>query len=125
MRHGGGHGRIELRRDGDTLLCDIVDHGPGFPGGVPAPAGPPSPQTPGGRGLWLARHLTDTLLISDGPGGVTVSVTACLPVTPTPAADAQIEISPGVLIQATTDPLPAPPSAPGKGQAERGRLSPE
>ncbi|GIF45045.1 ATP-binding protein [Actinoplanes xinjiangensis] len=119
VRHGGGRGRIELRRDGDTLLCDIVDHGPGFPDGVPAPAGPPSLQTAGGRGLWLARHLTDTMLITDGPGGVTVSVTVCLPPTApggppvTTVADelgnVQVEISPGVLIRATTAPGPSPP----------------
>ena len=79
VRHGGGRGRIEMRADGDTLLCDIRDHGPGFPDGIPASADPPSPQTPGGRGLWLARRLTDTLLITDGPGGLTVSITVCLP----------------------------------------------
>nr|WP_221378994.1 ATP-binding protein [Actinoplanes polyasparticus] len=118
VRHGGGRGRIDLRRDGDTLLCDIIDHGPGFPGGVPTPAGLPSPQTPGGRGLWLAQHLTDTLLITDSPGGVTVSVTACLP-APAPSGlpapiladewgQAQVEISPGVLVQATTNPTRAP-----------------
>lgn len=117
IRHGGGRGRIDLRRDGDTLLCDVIDHGPGFPGAVPTPAGLPSPQAPGGRGLWLAQHLTDTLLITDSPGGVTVSVTACLP-APAPSGlpattradelgNAQVEISPGVLVQATT-PAPAP-----------------
>ena len=78
VRHGGGRGRLALRRDGDTLVCDVSDDGPGFTGGVPAAANP-SPQTPGGRGLWLARQLTDTLLITDGPAGATVSVTVCLP----------------------------------------------
>jgi serine/threonine-protein kinase RsbW len=118
VRHGGGRGKIEMRADGDTLLCDIRDHGPGFPDGVPAPAGPPSPEVPGGRGLWLARHLSDTLLITDGPGGVTVSITACLP-APAPSGmpistladergNVQVEISPGVLIQATNDPVTAP-----------------
>jgi anti-sigma regulatory factor (Ser/Thr protein kinase) len=79
VRHGGGQGRLALRRDGDTLVCDVSDDGPGFAGGVPAAANPPSAQTDGGRGLWLARQLTDTLLITDGPAGATVSVTVCLP----------------------------------------------
>jgi serine/threonine-protein kinase RsbW len=128
VRHGGGCGRIELRREDDTLLCDIIDHGTGFPDGVPARAGPPSPQTPGGRGLWLVQHLTDTMLITDTPGGVTVSVTACLPAT-TPSAlpittvaddlgNAQVEISPGVLIQATTDPRSSTTS---RGRRRAGR----
>jgi len=125
VRHGGGRGRIELRADGDTLLCDIRDHGPGFPDGVPVPADPPSPLTSGGRGLWLARHLADTLLITDGPGGVTVSITACLP-APAPSgmptstmadepSKVQVEVSPGVLIQATTGPVPAPPPVTAAG----------
>jgi len=79
VRHGGGRGRLALRRDGDTLVCNVSDDGPGFGDGVPAAANPPSAQTPGGRGLWLARQLTDTLLITDGPSGATVSVTVCLP----------------------------------------------
>src|SRR3954451_5722577 len=77
VRHGGGRGRLDLRRDGDTLICDVTDRGPGF-GEVPVPSGPPPAEVPGGRGLWLARLLTDTLLLSDGPDGVTVSVTMCL-----------------------------------------------
>jgi anti-sigma regulatory factor (Ser/Thr protein kinase) len=134
VRHGGGRGTIELRVDGDTLLCDIRDQGPGFSGGVPATAEPPSPQTPGGRGLWLARHLTDTLLITDGPGGVTVSITACLPAAAShgmPAAtmadelgNAQVEISPGVIIQAATDSVPAP-RPPIAGSPETVRRGPE
>jgi serine/threonine-protein kinase RsbW len=85
VRHGGGRGRLHLRRDGDTLVCDVTDNGPGFATAVPAATAPPSPHTLGGRGLWLARQLTDTLLISDGPDGVTVSVTVCLPPAATPA----------------------------------------
>ncbi len=81
VRHGGGAGRLELRRDGDTLRCEVADHGPGFGTATPAPAGPPPVEAPGGRGLWLARLLSDTMLISDGPDGVTVSVTVCLPTT--------------------------------------------
>ncbi len=79
VRHGGGHGCLRLRRDGDTLICDVTDHGGGFPDGVPAPAAPPAADVPGGRGILLARQLTDNLLISDGPEGVTATVTVCLP----------------------------------------------
>jgi anti-sigma regulatory factor (Ser/Thr protein kinase) len=82
VRHGGGSGQVHVRSGGDSVLCDVTDSGPGFAGGIPDVGGEPPPaQTPGGRGLWLARLLTDTLLITDGPGGVTVSVTACLPDT--------------------------------------------
>ena len=86
LRHGGGRGRLVLRRDGDTLVCDVSDDGPGFGDSVPAAADPPSAETLGGRGLWLARQLTDTLLITNGPSGVIVSVTVCLPAARTTTA---------------------------------------
>ncbi|WP_250036462.1 ATP-binding protein [Paractinoplanes maris] len=78
VRHGGGRGLLRLRRDDDTLICDVIDHGGGFADGVPLPAGPPAANVTGGRGIMLARLLTDTLLISDTPAGVTATVTFCL-----------------------------------------------
>lgn len=79
VRHGGGRGCLRLRRDGENLVCDVTDYGSGFADGVPAVGGVPPADAPGGRGILLARHLTDTLLISDGPDGVTATVTVCLP----------------------------------------------
>jgi serine/threonine-protein kinase RsbW len=79
VRHGGGHGRLWLRSDGDNLLCDVTDEGAGFIDGVPVSAGPPPTDVVGGRGIMLVRALTDTLLFSDGPDGVTATVTVCLP----------------------------------------------
>lgn len=78
VRHGGGRGSLRLTLDVDTLIADVSDHGAGFPGEMPVLAGPPPADMPGGRGILLARLLTDTLLISDGPDGVTVTVTRCL-----------------------------------------------
>lgn len=85
VRHGGGRGRLLLRRHADTLVCDVADHGGGFPDGVPVRTTPPAADTPGGRGILLAQQLTDTLLISDTSDGVTASVTVCLPGGPDPA----------------------------------------
>ncbi|GAA0798678.1 ATP-binding protein [Spirilliplanes yamanashiensis] len=85
VRHGGGRGHLHLRLDDDNLVCDVTDHGPGFAAPVPATSSRPAPLTVGGRGLWLAQQLTDTLLISDGPDGVTATVTLCLPARPAPA----------------------------------------
>jgi serine/threonine-protein kinase RsbW len=89
VRHGGGSGRLELRRATDTLVCEVIDRGPGFPAGVPAGSTPPPAERPGGRGLWLARLFTDTLIITDGPSGVTACVTACLPQATSPAVATQ------------------------------------
>ena len=78
VRHGGGQGSLRLTLDADTLVADVSDRGAGFPGALPVSAGPPPADVPGGRGILLARLLTDTLMISNGPDGTTVTVTRCL-----------------------------------------------
>jgi len=78
IRHGGGHGRLELSLQERTLICSISDHGSGANG---LPAGPPPTDRPGGRGLHLARQLTGALLIDQRGEGVTATVTVELPAT--------------------------------------------
>ncbi|MGN9809551.1 ATP-binding protein [Micromonospora sp. BQ11] len=51
VRHGGGRGHLELRRQDDVLICEVVDHG-STPGSLPVRL--PAVDTAGGRGLWLA-----------------------------------------------------------------------
>lgn len=86
VRHGGGQGQLNLAHDDGHLTCGVSDHGPGFPDGFFGGTELPSPQTLGGRGLWLAQELTDTLLVTSGPVGATVTVTVCLPALAEPAA---------------------------------------
>ncbi|KIR67004.1 ATP-binding protein [Micromonospora haikouensis] len=81
VRHGGGSGRLRLRRDGDLLTCEISDDGPGL-GDVHVAL--PAPHEVGHRGLWLAQQLTDGLEIRADGRGTTAWVSARLP---TPAAD--------------------------------------
>ncbi len=50
LLHGGGSGRLELRRDTDAGLR-VIDHGPGFACGVPQASTPP-PWTARGRRDW-------------------------------------------------------------------------
>lgn len=75
VRHGGGRGHLHLRQQGDLLLCDVVDHG----AGVDAP---PIRQVPGdaagGRGLWLADQLADSLSLQRRADGMTATVTIAL-----------------------------------------------
>ncbi|BEL05923.1 hypothetical protein Q0Z83_041140 [Actinoplanes sichuanensis] len=81
IRHGGGWGRVRLHCDGPLLVCVVSDRGPGLPGdlrqfGLLAGADPES-----GRGLFLARQLTDDMRVADNPAGLTVTVTMdlCVP----------------------------------------------
>ncbi|WP_433293997.1 ATP-binding protein [Actinoplanes sp. CA-030573] len=72
VRHGGGHGRLELWRAARRLHCRITDHGPGLPAGH-------RPRRPGthdasGRGLWLAQQSCGDLTIETGSRGTTVSL---------------------------------------------------
>lgn len=74
VRHGGGRGVVAMHRDGDTLVCEVADDGPGFAAGPPAGFALPPVALAGGRGLWLAHRLTGGLTIRTGAGGVTASV---------------------------------------------------
>jgi anti-sigma regulatory factor (Ser/Thr protein kinase) len=78
VRHGGGAGRLELRRAGDVLQCRVTDEGPGMPPGRRRPPAPAPPRALNGRGLWLARQNADTLDIDSHAAGTTVTITAHL-----------------------------------------------
>jgi anti-sigma regulatory factor (Ser/Thr protein kinase) len=75
VRHGGGNGRLRLWRVDDHLVCEISDSGGGLADPDSAGRTRPSPRSTGGRGLWLVRALCDTVDISTGPTGTTVTVT--------------------------------------------------
>ncbi len=60
---------------GPRLVCEVVDHG-GAADGLPVRLS--RADVPGGRGLWLAHHLTQELMLTRRPDGVTASVSVCL-----------------------------------------------
>ncbi|MFE7316970.1 ATP-binding protein [Streptomyces sp. NPDC057555] len=66
VEHAGGAGRLVLRRVGDELECRISDAGPGFNGTVIPELLPGLDGAPEGRGLWLARLVTDRFAITPG-----------------------------------------------------------
>jgi anti-sigma regulatory factor (Ser/Thr protein kinase) len=77
VRHGGGTGRLELWIDDGTLWFQVSDAGAGF--APDWPLGPPSPTQIGGRGLWIAREMTDSLTINSGLTGTVVRGGMSLP----------------------------------------------
>ncbi|MGW4295163.1 ATP-binding protein [Micromonospora chersina] len=76
VRHGGGHGSVLLRPRGHVALtCEIQDYG----GPNQLPRIPDNPPTGlGGRGLWLARRVTDALTLQSTNSGLTATVTMAL-----------------------------------------------
>lgn len=75
VRHGGGHGYIDLRRENDVLVCEVTDYGMAADH---LPMRLPAIDVVGGRGLWLARQLSDELVLTRRPDGVTAMVAVCL-----------------------------------------------
>ncbi len=79
VRHGAGHGDLHLYTSDATLMCDVMDAGPGSPT-LPVSVHAPDPEAVGGRGLWLARQLTDDIHVSRAStGGTHVTATMHLP----------------------------------------------
>ncbi|WP_329104196.1 ATP-binding protein [Micromonospora sp. NBC_01699] len=85
VRHGGGRGRLRLWRASGTVTCEISDHGSGIDADRLDDRRRPAPDTTGGWGLWLARRLSDELVVQTGPAGTTVRISASL-TTDEPAA---------------------------------------
>jgi anti-sigma regulatory factor (Ser/Thr protein kinase) len=78
VRHGGGKGRLRLWRDDFLLLCRVSDSGPGLGDAARAGVELPSPEEPGGRGLWIARRLA-AVRIDTGRTGTTITAAITLP----------------------------------------------
>ncbi|MGX6605869.1 ATP-binding protein [Micromonosporaceae bacterium Da 78-11] len=76
VRHGGGGGRVSIRRVDDSVVCEVSDVGPGLAGPLPDRPARPAADEPGGWGLWLAEELTDTFELATGVGGTTVRVSS-------------------------------------------------
>jgi len=86
--HGDGSRWLDLRREEDRLVCEVSDQGSGIDH-AHTRAPPPGPLALRGRGLWLARTLTDSLTITNRPDATVVRLTVRCGPHPDPArADA-------------------------------------
>lgn len=79
VRHAGGSGVLRLWLGGGALHCRVTDEGPGL--ADPERAGTRMVPTASdeGRGLWLARVLSDGLTVVVGERGTSATATFNLP----------------------------------------------
>ncbi|MEE6309447.1 ATP-binding protein [Plantactinospora veratri] len=78
VRHGGGQGWLRLWRTGEILYCLVSDTGAGIGADRLDDRRRPLPEIAGGWGLWLARQLSDEMVVDSGPAGTTVRISAHL-----------------------------------------------
>lgn len=60
LEHGSDSAHVRCWHDGDRLICEVADDGPGLDDPL-AGYRPPSPQQLDGRGLWIARQILDVV----------------------------------------------------------------
>lgn len=80
VRHGGGTGRLRMWWDETGVTCEVSDAGLGIMEEQVANRERPVPGRAGGWGLWLARQLSDEMVVSTGPDGTTVQVRSAIEV---------------------------------------------
>lgn len=79
VRYAGGTGRLSVWCVDKSLYCEVTDDGPGIPQDrLDADVLPPQLAL-SGRGLWLARRLSDRMSVSTGPAGTTVGLAVDVP----------------------------------------------
>lgn len=71
--HGGGGGLVTLSQQPNRLVAVVQDRLPTPPFQVPAEL--PSPDSEGGRGLWLATQACTSLRMETGSSGLRVILT--------------------------------------------------
>jgi anti-sigma regulatory factor (Ser/Thr protein kinase) len=74
IQHGGGAATVTIMKDGRRVVVEVCDAGPGL--SPPQDGARPSPEDLHGRGIWLARQLTDRVEIGSTPTGARIRLTA-------------------------------------------------
>lgn len=76
IQHGGGSADVTVETSPGAVVVTVRDHGGGIPGDISPRL--PSPQTLGGRGLWLVHHLCENVTIDTSTAGTVVTLSAAV-----------------------------------------------
>lgn len=76
IRHADGTARLRLWRSDDAVYCHVTDEGPGIRDPDAAGTATVALNATGGRGLWIVRQLSDSVVIESSDSGL--SITAVL-----------------------------------------------
>jgi anti-sigma regulatory factor (Ser/Thr protein kinase) len=68
IMHGQPPAVLRVWRDDGEVFCEVTDAGRGIDAPAPERSPLPPPNALGGRGLWLARELSDEFEIQAGAG---------------------------------------------------------
>lgn len=72
--HGGGRGSLRTWHHAGAVVVEVSDRGHIADPGAGSEA--PTADSERGRGLWMARHLTDRFLLHTGSHGTTARLVA-------------------------------------------------
>ncbi|ASW56590.1 ATP-binding protein [Plantactinospora sp. KBS50] len=76
VRHGGGRGWLRMWCEGPVLICEVSDNGRGISPERLGDDRRPAPDTAGGWGLWLAKQLSDEMIVETSETGTVVRISA-------------------------------------------------
>jgi anti-sigma regulatory factor (Ser/Thr protein kinase) len=68
--HAGGGGTLHLWREPGAVLAEVADEG--HIADPQAGLGPPPPESPRGRGLWMVNRICESVQICSSPRGTRV-----------------------------------------------------
>jgi anti-sigma regulatory factor (Ser/Thr protein kinase) len=78
IEHAGGSSELAVVQDDQRrLIAEVRDAGPGMPCSITLTL--PSPESTGGRGMWLAGRLADHMEVRVDRCGITVRLEMDLP----------------------------------------------
>jgi len=107
IKHAGGHGKLAMWTQDQSVYCQVTDQGPAQAGAAAGAARAPVPPWPieAGHGLWLVRQLADQMSLRAGQAGSQATVRFALRTAAPPSFRLSSHLRRGCTILAIAGPL--------------------